>query len=437
MKGNWRWIFVFALAISMGSVVGNPTIIAKESKATLRIVWWGSDSRHKATLNAIQTYMKKNPNVKLEAEYMGYDGYYKKLLTQLAGRTAPDIIQIDTDWSFELFGQGKFFLDLNQYPSQLNTKTLSPALIADYSPDLRKMEGLPAGVSTTTMLWNEDFFDKYGIPKKTLWTWDELLEAGRKVHRQNNKAYLLTGDIDVVNRLIVLPYLAQKTGMDWINPDYTINFDQELLTETLEYVAEAYRSGTLEPFGESSTFVGKLEQNIKWINGDIGGVICFVSGISQMKSTVPVSRRFFVTTPPIHRDAKQSANPIRASSLWTVNKGTKYPNEAVRFLNWLINSEEAAMLLGSVRSTPASSIALKALVDDAKLDPLIMAAMEGAAKNPGKSWGVLTRNPEINQINKDVLEKLAFNRIQPEEGAKVIINEYRIKLAELKAAQRR
>lgn len=441
MKRRLRSFLTIFLAIFVGMAFApvNPVLMAKDARAkraNLRFSWWGSDARHKATLNAMQAYMQKNPHVKLDAEYMGYDGYYKKLLTQLAGKTAPDIIQIDTQWTSELYAQSDFFLDLNRYESLLDRKTFNPALIADYSLNQNKFKGVPTGVSATTMLCDEDFFDKYGIPKKASYTWDELLAMGRKVHQQNNRVHLLTSDIEVVNRLIVRPYLAQKTGKDWINPDYSLGFDQQLLTQTLKYVADLYQSGTMEPFGESSTFVGKMEQNIKWINGEIGAVICLASNIPQMKSTVSSARSFFVAELPMHQDARQSANPLRATSLLCINKATKYPEEAVKFLNWFVNDKEAALLLGDVRSTPASSAALQVLVDARQLDPLIMTAMEMVGKNPGKPWGALTENSEISQINKDVLEKLAFNKITPEQGAKAIITEYKVKLAELKATRR-
>lgn len=39
--------------------------------------------------------MKKNPNITIEAEYGSWDGHYQKLVTQLAGGTAPDLMQTD------------------------------------------------------------------------------------------------------------------------------------------------------------------------------------------------------------------------------------------------------------------------------------------------------------------------------------------------------
>lgn len=64
----------------------------------LRIMWWGSQPRHEATLAALDLYTKNNPNVTFEPEYSGMDGYLDKLSTQAAASNAPDIIQLDPGW---------------------------------------------------------------------------------------------------------------------------------------------------------------------------------------------------------------------------------------------------------------------------------------------------------------------------------------------------
>ncbi|MNB80104.1 putative ABC transporter substrate-binding protein YesO [compost metagenome] len=61
----------------------------------LRIMWWGSQPRHEATLAALDLYTKNNPNVTFEPEYSGMDGYLDKLSTRAAAKNAPDIVQLD------------------------------------------------------------------------------------------------------------------------------------------------------------------------------------------------------------------------------------------------------------------------------------------------------------------------------------------------------
>ena len=429
-------LILIGMLLLMPALAERRVTAAKDAPVTLRFCWWGSDPRHRATLNAINAYMKKNPHVKIEAEYMGYDGYYKKLLTQLAGGTAPDLIQLDTQWTAELTSQGDFFLDLNRYKARLNTKVFSTALLKDFCLADDKMIAVPAGVSAKALLCNKEFFDKHKIPANTVWTWDKLLEYGKKVHDQDKNDYLISADIDIINRIIIHPYLSQKSGDVWIHDDYSIAFDRKLLAETLNYLSELYKTGTMEPFGESSAFVGKTEQNIRWINGNIGMAFTLASTISQMKSTVPADRHFFVAALPMHKNAKQSANPPRPSQLLAINKLTRHAAEAVKFLNWFINDRQAALLLGDCRSTPASSLARQALVDGNKMDPLIANALDYAIKKPGKSWGPLEENSEISQISKDAIEKMIFNKITPEQAADEIIKGYKAKLNELKSSQR-
>ena len=64
-------------------------------KVTIRFSWWGSDTRHEATLKVMDMYMEKHPNVTIEGEYGAFDSFYQKLQTQLGGGTEPDIISVD------------------------------------------------------------------------------------------------------------------------------------------------------------------------------------------------------------------------------------------------------------------------------------------------------------------------------------------------------
>ena len=81
-------------------------------KVTLRFSWWGGDERNEATLDVIEAYEKEHPNITIEAEYSGDDGYQEKLSTALAGNTAADIIQMGTGMDAKLCGARRFFCRL-------------------------------------------------------------------------------------------------------------------------------------------------------------------------------------------------------------------------------------------------------------------------------------------------------------------------------------
>ena len=66
-----------------------------DGPVTLRFVWWGNEDRAKVTRAAVDEFQKRNPDIKVETEYSGYDAYFQKLSTQVAGGAGPDLLQLD------------------------------------------------------------------------------------------------------------------------------------------------------------------------------------------------------------------------------------------------------------------------------------------------------------------------------------------------------
>src|SRR5437764_15409242 len=111
-KGK-KWLPLLATAAMVASVIagcgskpanqqgsapkGNEAQKADGSKQPieLTVMWWGSQDRHDRTLKVIDMYEKEHPNVKIKPIYTGWDGYWEKLATQVAGKKMPDIVQMD------------------------------------------------------------------------------------------------------------------------------------------------------------------------------------------------------------------------------------------------------------------------------------------------------------------------------------------------------
>jgi oligogalacturonide transport system substrate-binding protein len=403
---------------------------AGQNKETvnLRFAWWGGDTRHQATIAAIDAYMAKNSHVTIDAEYMAWDGYQKRLITQIAGGLAPDIFQNSPAWFNDIGGE--YYEDLSKHGDVLDLTQFNQALIDECIHD-GKLRALPAGVLANALLYNKDFFAKYGIPEDTVWTWDKILEIGQQVHEKDPNVYLLPStELDIINRLIAYPYLSQKTGDIWISDDYEVLFDRDILVETLTYIDKLFSTGTMQPLSITTT-TGQTDPKI--VRGEIGMFILLTSNIGATVALNP-NANYGIAEVPMHPDAKQSANPVRASVVYSINPETKAMDESLKFMNWILNDPDAAMILLEERGTPASDIARKTLNDNGKMMPEIAKAMELANQKPGKIPNIPSENAEIWQINKDVITKLALDKITPEDGADEILNNYKTKLAELKEA---
>jgi oligogalacturonide transport system substrate-binding protein len=402
-----------------------------QKEVTLRFAWWGGDARHKATLDAINLYTSKNPNVKINAEYSGFDGYYQKLVTQLSGRTAPDIMQIDVTWIPELSAQGDFFADLSQQKS-IDTKVFDENFLKQYSYSNNKLIGLPTGINASAFLFNEDFFKKYGIDTKTKWNWQNLAETAKAVHEKDKNAYLLNFDATVSYYLLKM-YIIQKTGNPWIKEDYTLGFDKQTLTDGLTYLSNLFKVGGIQPFEESAPFQGKPEQNTKWLNGEEGMLLNWTSMYAASKSNI---KALSITMAPLATDAKESGIILRPSQLLTVNKDSKNAEEASKFLNWFFSDKEAAGILTDTRGVPATDVARKTLVESNKLAPILNEATDSATKIMGKPENALSQNQEIEKIGTDIIQQLGYSKLTPDKAADELIKSFTQKLTELKSQKK-
>lgn len=414
---------------SSGSNNGGNGDKGADNKVTLRFSWWGSDGRHKATLDAIEAYKKIAPNVTIEAEYQGFDGYEQKVKTQLASSTAADIIQLDVPWMKELT-KSDFFLDLSEQEG-LSLDGFDQEFLNNFSVYNDKIVALPMGVNAYALVINKTAADKLGVPTDIQWDWDRLYEEGKKLHEKDNSKYLMLADHGMLMQDFT-NMLKQRTGAQWINEDFTLGFTTEEATEALAWIDKAMKAGVYQPLGEADLFIGKTEQNTKWINQDIPIISAMSSTLQSLRSVLPEDVEITTALPVIDKNAKNSAVLVRPSQLITVNGKSKHKEEAVKFLNWLMNDAEAAVILGDVRSIPASSSAQKAAVEAGKIDASITNAVEMGLKNAGIVDNAIAMNSEVSAILQDVIEQVAFGKSTPEAAAKELASNLKKKLTELK-----
>ena len=81
---------------------------------TLRVTWWGSQTRHDLTMAAIEKFQEKYPWITVEPEFTSWDGYWSKLATQVAGGLLPDVIQMDYQYLIQ-YAQSGVLADLKPY----------------------------------------------------------------------------------------------------------------------------------------------------------------------------------------------------------------------------------------------------------------------------------------------------------------------------------
>lgn len=396
---------------------------------TLRFSWWGSDSRHQALLSVIEAYEKKNPNVKIEAEYQGYDGYYEKIMTTLSSNTAPDIIQLSKEWLPDIQGAKHYLADLSTLPidlSALKDRLLEIAGTYNGEPNL-----FPCTVGGAVVYVNTEFADKYGIDLTKEYTWDEIKEAGAVIHAQDEEAYLMTADADMLSRLVIQPYLTQKTGTPLINEEtYTPYFTETDALEAFQNVLELYETNTLEPFGDAAVFAGQMDQNNKWINGQIGMIIDYTG--SAPKYINSIESKLDVISIPVTTDAKCSGVPYSGDRGFAINDNSVNKEEAAKFLDFLMNDPESIALCKTDVGYCPTKQSDDILIEMGVVSEIQKKGVEISEKNSYTN-NMVSGNTDLEVIRKDLVQEVIYGDITSEEAAKSLMEQYQEILDELKA----
>lgn len=400
---------------------------AEAGEVKLRFSWWGGEERHKSTLNLLEQYHGENPDVVIEGEYSGWDGYLEKMTTQLAAGTAPDIIQIDYAFLENLW-KTEDFVDFNSTDA-VDLSGFPEGLLAGVTSPDGRLIGIPCGINFTGLFGNKAAAEKYGVDLTQHFTWDRLLEEGKKVHQQDESAYLLYPY--TVTRYIFEPYLFNITGKKLVQDDYTLGFAEEDLVKTYSYIDQLYKEGVMQPYDETVEIQVPAESPL-WLNNQI--VLCpeFGAGYDSFIASLPEGGLACLEALG-DPEAANTGIVLRPTNMIAVNAKSKNLEEALAFVNYFYNNEKAIETLGMCRSMPASEKGLTMMVENGKLDSELKRIADYAEEHKGGlGQNIISTNAEIESIENDMLSALYYGEVTPEEAAIEFMRLMSDKAAELK-----
>lgn len=169
-----------ALAMTASAVLtgcGGSKKKAEDGEKVLTV--WAWDVALMQLQEAAEVYQKDHPDVKFEFEEMGTDQIYKKLSTSLAtGNGIADIIAIEGDVLVgyaDKFPEG--FLDVSD---AVNTDEFLASKLAEVTYK-DKVHAFPWDAGPVGMFYRTDYFEQAGVNPEDIQTWDDLIEAGKKI----------------------------------------------------------------------------------------------------------------------------------------------------------------------------------------------------------------------------------------------------------------
>ena len=319
----------------------------QQGTTTLALAWWGNPTRNKNTQAEIDAYMKANPNVKIEPQPGEFASYWEKLATQTAGGTAPDIIQMDMAYIAE-YGNRGALLNLEEHGVDLSKfveGTVESGRIQD------KLVGANAGINSACLFANPKVFEKAGVelPDDTSWTWDDLMEVAAEVR---SKAKSTFGVASVFGSDAFFGAFLRQNGKELFTPeapgfdasDAQAWFDLMVKFQKADAIASPQQVSeeSAKPLDQSAVVVGTAAMQY------------YNSNQLQACNAAAGEKLRILRYPSLTGKATDRKAWYKASMLWSASARSKNPDAAAAWINWWVNSPEAAGIDLAERGIPAN-----------------------------------------------------------------------------------
>ncbi|WP_068110494.1 ABC transporter substrate-binding protein [Tropicimonas marinistellae] len=391
--------------------------------ADLRMSWWGGDSRHLATQEALKVCGEKYGHT-IAPEFTGWSGHLEKVTTQLAGGTEADIMQINWPWLplFSMDGSG--FADLNDFAEIIDLSNWTEDQLAAATMN-GHLNGLPLSTTGRVFMFNKATYDKAGVPVPA--TWDDVIAAAPVFKEKLGDDYYpltMAYDASGVNTVLTVSLVAaQKTGKDLIDPETnTVAWTPEELVEAIEFYKMLVDKGVVRAWKDAAAAGNvKLHEDPKWADGHLAGSYEWDS--TYFKYSDPMGEdQELVPVPLLKIDGAVTEAVYRKPSMvFSISKNSENPEAAAQIVNCMLTETDGIDAMGSARGLPASKAAAMRLQETGVIDPVLVAANKIIMDGEGPGVSPFNEHPEVRSAFKDALEFYAYGEISAQEAAEEII----------------
>lgn len=286
----------------------------------------------------IAQYESENPGVTVNWTDVPYSDIQSKLVTAVAGGTAPDVVNLNTQMTLTLAGQGAL-VDLNKEATD-EQKSIYISDLWDSAKIGDSVYAFPWYASPDIMFYNQSLFEEAGMDVPT--TFDEALDEAEEFYNKTG-AYLFMPD-EFFNILFEegISVLSDDKSSAAFNTQETV----DLLTKYKEYTDKGVIPKT--KWGDWDEMLKLFE------SGKLAIVSSSGSSLSRIKDEAPDIYETIAVSTPLTGSTGLSRNPLMNL---VVPEASKNHEAAIAFANYVTNDDNQLAFCKEVSIFPSTTAA--------------------------------------------------------------------------------
>ncbi len=430
MRKKKGMALVLTVAMLLGlAACGGKNDGSDGDKVVITMAWWGSQTRHDRTVQAIELYESLNENVDIQYEYYSYDDYFTKLNTLVASDQVWDV--------FQLGGNFPTYIDkicyLNDFMESgvIDTSKISDAYLKITQDTEGNQIGLSNGLNTYGIAYDPEMFTAAGAELPTEnWTWDDYAEAAAKITEKLGhfgsssftSSEFMTG---------CSSYIGQQGEVGeygFFNLELTdVGFDDPaMLVPYIEMRAAMIKNGSYPDAGAEAE-ITNIENDFL-VTGEAAMTLVAVNQFPTIYDICKEEGRTLALAPlPRVTEDGPSGLTIQSSQMLCVSQDSAQKEEAAKFISWFQNSTECNDILLGERGIPINEDVRAKLSANATEGQRIMydyVSLVGTFEAPEKVNVLSPAGQEEVVANyRNYIQQVVFGEITAEEAAEKTYND--------------
>ena len=322
---------------------------AEGGPAELTFTWWGSDSRHEYTQEIIERFNAAHPDIVVTGEFTDFDSYWDRLANATAGGNPPDVMTQEERFLREYVVNGQL-LDLNTVADTLDLTNIDPLALAAGEID-GGLYTVASGVNAFSIVADPQIFEDVGVefPDDTSWTWDDYLQISQQVSAAAGDIY---GAQAFGTNEAGFNVYARQRGEALYNPDGSLGFSAQTLADWWTLSLEQTASGGT-PSASETVEIGATgpDQSLLATNAGAMG-FWWTNQLGALSGAA--GRELVLLRQPGESAGQRPGMYFKPAMSYSISAHTDHPQEAAMFVDFLLNSPDAAELLLHDRGLPAN-----------------------------------------------------------------------------------
>lgn len=372
-----------ALAVASIGLMAGCSNGGSDSSSSDELTFWYMGDGDQGIKPIVDDFSEET-GIKVKIQSIPWSSSRDKLLTAVASKGGPDVVQMGSTYMSEFVDAGAL-LDITEDVE--GNDTLKPTNFFDGSVETTKFDdkyyAVPWYTETRALYYRTDLLESVGYSEAPK-TWDELADAAQKLSERGDNMYGF--NVDASEPTFGFMF-ARQNGSELFDDNTTPLFNQPEMVEALDFLY-----GMVESGAAPSTDLGlDISQGF----GGDGVVPMFISGpwmINAIEENAPdIEGKWAVAELPA---GPVSNTSVTGGANLAVFSSSKKKDDAIKLIEFLSRPENQTAFFENTNSLPTSQSAWE---DDVfTTDPHISVFGEQLNESQPmplmKEWDEITQN---------------------------------------------